>query len=199
MCDWQAGGMPPASRVPDEPRSITRTRSMAASTTDLWEAISAPGNLENTHPFCARNPVMVWPGPRACDEVHDSSGWVYRREFTNWIDGRGYDLLIGGGGEQPSMVSWRIDSGTGDGSSLTITVRPRSLHGSIPDRPERPAQFACVRPLLRRYLASVLQGVDWYLTTGEPVSKNQFGRHPWFSEPRRPAPVPGRPKLPRPR
>jgi hypothetical protein len=179
---WQAGHMSSASDEPDESLQVTCTRSMDASTSDLWEAISMPGNLENTHPFCARNPVVVWPGPGARDDVHYLSGWVYRREFTDWVDGLGYDLLIGAEGEQQSMVSWRIAPIAPGGSSLTITIRPRTLRGSVPAWLERPAQFAYVRPLLRRYLASVVQGVDWYLSSGQPVSKNQFGRHPWFSE-----------------
>ena len=38
-----------------------------------------------------------------------------------------------------------------------------------------------IRPLLRKYLFSVVNGFEYYLQTGKPVSKNHFGVHPWFS------------------
>ena len=162
-------------------RTVTVSRSITASPGDLWAAISAPGNLGYAHPFCAKNPVTAWPGPDAVDEVHYLSGWIYRRQFTDWIDGVGYDLRIGSTGEQPSEVSWRITDGASGRADLTITIRPRPLD-QIPRLAQRPVQFAYVRPLLRRYLDSVARGVEWWVTTGEPVAKNQFGRHPWFSE-----------------
>jgi hypothetical protein len=36
--------------------------------------------------------------------------------------------------------------------------------------------------MLRRYLSSVTRGVEWWVTRGEPVPRNQFGSHRWFSE-----------------
>ena len=160
---------------------VTVSRSIAASPTDLWAAISAPRNLENAHPFCAHNPVAAWPGPDSSDEVHYLSGWIYRRQFTDWTDGLGYDLLIGSDGEPPSRVSWRIIDGGSGRADLTITIRP-SRFDRIPALAQRPVQFVYVRPLLRRYLTSVVRGFEWWVTTGEPVPNNQFGRHPWFSE-----------------
>ncbi len=38
-----------------------------------------------------------------------------------------------------------------------------------------------IRPLLKKYLYSVVNGFEYYLQTGKPVSKNHFGAHPWFS------------------
>ena len=40
-----------------------------------------------------------------------------------------------------------------------------------------------LRPQLRAYLQSVVKGIDWFLTHGEPVRRNQFGTHGWFSPP----------------
>jgi len=40
-----------------------------------------------------------------------------------------------------------------------------------------------VRPLLKSYLSSVVRGYEWYVIRGEPVPRNQFGSHPWFSGP----------------
>ena len=36
-------------------------------------------------------------------------------------------------------------------------------------------------PTMCRYLRSVTQGLGWFVTTGQPVSANQFGSHRWFS------------------
>jgi hypothetical protein len=168
---------------PDRPTlpAVTVSRSIATTPANLWAAISAPGNLEHAHPFCAQNPVIAWPGADARDEVHYLSGWIYRRQFTGWIDGIGYDLQIGSQGEHPSQVSWRITDGGSGRADLTITIHPRPID-QIPSLVQRPVQFAYVRPLLRRYLDSVVRGFEWWITTGEPVPKNQFGRHPWFSE-----------------
>ena len=30
-------------------------------------------------------------------------------------------------------------------------------------------------------LVMVTRGFEWYVTRGEPVPRNQFGPHPWFS------------------
>ena len=35
--------------------------------------------------------------------------------------------------------------------------------------------------MLSSYLGSVLGGVAWYAERGEPVPRDAFGRHPWFS------------------
>jgi hypothetical protein len=89
---------------------VAVTHSIAAPRDRVWEAISMPGNLEHCHPFCAQNPVQVWPGEGARDEVHYLSGWVYERRFCRWIDGIGYDLEIGRRGGRSSFVSWRMSS-----------------------------------------------------------------------------------------
>lgn len=44
-------------------RAVVMNRSIAASTTEVWEVISAPGYLATCHPFCAANPV--YPRPSA--------------------------------------------------------------------------------------------------------------------------------------
>ena len=82
--------------------------SIAAPADKVWGAISLPGNLEVCHPFCAKNPVDVWPGETSRDEVHYLSGWIFERRFCRWIDGVGYDLEIGRRGGGMSFVSWRI-------------------------------------------------------------------------------------------
>lgn len=156
------------------------TRTIAAPAEDLWAAISTPGNLELCHPFCQSNPVTVWPGATSRDEVHYLSGWVYERRFKRWIDGVGYDLEIGGRGEATSFVSWRVEPVDRNVCTLAITVYPHLLQNA-PAVVRWPPHVLYVAPMLRKYLASVVRGFEWYVIRGEAVPRNQFGPHPWFS------------------
>lgn len=153
---------------------------IAAPVGEVWSAISRPGSLELCHPFCATNPVLAWPGIGSRDEVHYYNGLVYERRFVGWWDGVGYDLEIGEPGRRMSAVRWRIEPADRRTSTLAITVYPWLLRGiPVPIRwlPHR----AYLKPLLQRYLSAVVRGFDWYVTTGTPVTRNQFGPHPWFS------------------
>ncbi len=175
----------------DDPRPgfkwpVAVARSIAAPAQQVWAAISTPGSLELGHPFCARNPVEVWPGSGSRDEVHYLSGWVFERRFRRWIDGVGYDLEIGRRGGGTSFVSWRISPRDHDGCSLEIAVYPHALQ-RLPVAIRWLPHVLRLRPLLRSYLSSVVGGFEWYVTRGEPVPRNQFGIHPWFSAPGRPA------------
>ena len=66
------------------------------------------------------------------------------------------------------------------GSLLRITVYPFVLQ-SVPIVVRWIPHLARVRPMLKSYLSSVTRGFEWYVTRGEPVPRNQFGRHAWFS------------------
>lgn len=156
---------------------------MSAPVEAVWDVISSPGYLEKVHPFCERNPVAVWPGREARDEIHYRSGWIYQRTFTEWIEGVGYDLDIGAAGEQTSHVTWRIAPQSNGGCELVISVWPRSmtsLRGL-----SWCARTVIIGPMMRRYLRSVTQGVEWFVTRREPVVADQFGSHIWFSARRR--------------
>lgn len=156
------------------------TGTINAPAADVWAAISAPGNLERCHPFCAANPVQAWPGPGSRDEVHYLNGTVYERRFTSWIDGVGYDLDIGAPGGKTSFVSWRITPIDERRSTLKISVCPHLLQ-RVPVALRWLPHLLSVRPRLQAYLSSVVRGFAWYVEKGEPVSRNQFGTHPWFS------------------
>ena len=139
-----------------------------------------PGNLELCHPFCARNPVQVWPGSDSQDQVHYLSGWIYERHFRQWIDGVGYDLEIGRSGGRKSSVSWRIFPIDDRSCTLKITVYPHALQ-NLPVVIRWLPYKLRLRPMLKKYLESVVKGFEWYVTRGEPVPRDQFGKHPWFS------------------
>ena len=159
---------------------VSANRHIQAPAEKIWAVISSPGNLAHCHPFCENNPVEKWPGKGSLDSVYYFSGWVYHRRFTEWIDGVGYDLQIGRKKGRQSKVSWRIHNRSDSAGDLTITVYPQGLqHLSVIIR--WLPHFAYLRPKLKSYLISVVKGFDWYITTGQPVKRNQFGSHKWFS------------------
>ena len=148
----------------------------------VWQAISQPGNLEPCHPFCASNPVEVWPGPDSRDVIHYLSGWIMERRFTAWIEGVGYDLEIGRKGGKTSFVSWRVKAIDPENSRLLITIYPHALQ-NVPLVVRWLPHFLYIGPQLKKYLMSVTGGFEWYLKYNESVPRNQFGSHPWFSIP----------------
>lgn len=165
---------------PDFKWPVAVTQSIEAAPVEVWEVISKPGNLELCHPFCERNPVQIWPGEDSRDEIHYLSGWIFERRFVRWLDGLGYDLEIGRRGGGTSFVSWRILPSGEQFCDLRISVYPHVLQ-NIPAILRWVPFTVRLRPMLKRYLSSVTQGFKWYVTRGEPVPRNQFGTHPWFS------------------
>jgi hypothetical protein len=153
---------------------------ISASIEEVWRAISMPGSLEPCHPFCARNPVSVWPGAESRDEVHYLNGRVFERRFVSWTEGVGYELEIGEPGGKRSFVSWELEPLGQEGSALSITVHPHPVE-SVPAALRGLVHRSYVRPMLKRYLSSVVRGFEWYVVRGEPVPRNQFGSHRWFS------------------
>ena len=159
---------------------VSVSQKVKATPNDIWEAIIKPGNLKDFHPFCEKNPIHQWPGIGAKDGVHYYSGWVLEREFTNWIDGVGYDLLIGREGGRQSYVSWRITEEENGMGQLKITLYPHALQ-KIPLPLRWIPHLTTIQPAMHSYLDSVLKGFAWFIETGKPVRKNQFGPHKWFS------------------
>ena len=141
--------------------------------------MSTPGHLELCHPFCAANPVEQWPGPVSRDSVEYHNGRVVDREVTAWQNGVGFTVDVSDDNGPLATVAWRIRDVAG-GSELTISLIPRTFR-TVPWAVGWLPQLLVVRPMLRRYLRSVVTGVRWRLETGEPVTPNQFGRHRWFS------------------
>jgi hypothetical protein len=162
-------------------RPVTAKRKIAAPTHKVWDVISMPGNLELCHPFCKRNPVQAWPGPNSRDEVHYLSGWMYERQFLDWIEGVGYDLEIGRPGGAKSYTSWRIEAVTDESCTLQITVYPQLVQG-FPAALQWIPHWLRIRPMLKAYLNSVILGFEWFITRDEAVPRDHFGKHPWFSK-----------------
>ena len=155
-------------------------RTIAVPAPKIWEVISSPGTLPLYHPFCEKNPVFEWPGPDSFDEVHYFNGVVLARRFSDWYDDVGYDLEIGRSGGRTSFVSWRITQVKEQRSSIEIVVYPHALQ-HLPTVARWLPHLFWLRPHLRSYLQSVVRGLDWFITQGQPVRRNQFGSHRWFS------------------
>ncbi len=172
------GGLKPGFRWP-----VAVAHRIRAPADRLWDALALPGNLALCHPFCAQNPVIAWPGAASVDEVHYLNGRVFERRFCEWMEGVGYDLEIGRPGEGMSFVSWRIAPVDGHACTLSIAVYPYLLQ-NLPSALRWFPFRLYIGPWLRRYLFSVVRGFEWYVMRGEPVPRDQFGRHPWFSGPR---------------
>ena len=153
---------------------------IAASAHEVWNVISSPGSLELCHPFCARNPVQIWSGQDSRDEVHYLNGLVYERRFRRWLKGTGYDLEIFRRDDALASVSWRISPINEQTCKLRIIVYPYVLQ-KYPVVVRWLPHLLRLRPMLSSYLKSVVKGFEWYVTRGEPVPRNQFGKHQWFS------------------
>lgn len=161
--------------------------SVAASTDDLWNAISEAGNLVNIHPFCERNDVVRWDGARSFDHVHYYSGVHYQREFLDWFDGVGYDLVLGPPEARTALVRWRIaespgssDSADSPGCEFSIKV-VALLRDDVPVAQRDRYADKMIRGALPPYLDSVVRGAAHFAETGTPVQRNQFGTHPIYS------------------
>ena len=159
---------------------ITASQVFDCSTDELWTLISAPGNLNDAHPFCKRNEALVWDGTTHRDRLVYLNGRTYVREFQTWNSGEGYTLLIGDEGGPQSYVVWTIEAIEQGGARLTITVHPYLL-ANLPSVVAVLPYRLWIRPKLQRYLRSVVGGFAYVASTGEAVPRNHFGRHSWFS------------------
>ena len=153
--------------------TVSVSRVIAAPPPEVWGVISAPGYLAEVHPFCESNLVEQWPGVGARDSIAYYGGRVVQRDFTAWEEGSGYELDVSDANGGLAHVTWILQPEPGDESTLTITIEPRML-AKVPVY-LRWAPGLMVGPMLRRYLRSVLRGIEWRVVQGTPVARNQFG------------------------
>ena len=144
----------------------------------VWKIISEPGNLNKVHPFCKSNKVVNWDKDNHEDILEYLNGVTLHRKFDKWEEGKGYELNIGRENGRKSKVIWKI---TGEKKSkLKITVYPHVFSNR-----SRIIYFIThalfINPGLKKYLSSVLRGYKWYLEKKQPVPRNHFGKHKWFS------------------
>ena len=159
--------------------SVSFTTKFSTSKDELWSTISKRNNLELFHPYCEKNPYIKWDKSKSVDEVHYLNGLVFKRNFCNWVESVGYDLLIGENEKDISYVSWRI-KGNDSVSELTITVYPYIFNRSLKIFDFLPF-FLIIKPGLKKYLKNIGLGLKYYFKHQKPVTKNQFSSHKWFS------------------
>lgn len=157
---------------------ISETLNVNINNEELWKIISSPSNLELFHPFCNKNPIINWPGKTSIDEIYYYSGLIYQRKFIKWTEGVGYDLLIGEKDGPQSLVSWKIQNNKQ--TSLTITIYPYKYNTGIKLIEFIPYTIL-VKPLLKKYIESVMLGLEYFIKNNKRVQKNQFGYLPFFS------------------
>ena len=143
---------------------------------EILEAIRVPSNLENYHPFCAENKVEKWPGKGSIDYVKYLNGLKYRRDFIKW-DESGYVLDIGVKSKL-ARVKWLVE-GNSEQSSLKITIKPILPYKSSFIRTIM--WHAYIKFRLQNYINNVVKGFADYIDSEERVSKNKYGKHPWYS------------------
>ena len=161
-------------------RTVSVRKEYDFSIENLWQAISAPGNLIDNHPFCLENRPLKWGDDGHSDILTYLNGRTYVRDFTEWSPHRGYSLVIGEENGPKSHVVWRLESLSETRCSLTITVSPYLL--SHWPRPLSLVPFVIyIRPQLTKYLEAVLGGFGYNLQHSSPVPRNYFGAHRWFS------------------
>ena len=113
------------------------------------------------------------------DELIYHNNLKFIRDFIKWNEKNGYELVIGEKNKKKSLVKWKI-SLVNNKTYLSITVYPY-LMNQYPKIMSFLPYLIYIKPMLKSYLNSVLMGINWYLKTKKPVSKNQFGKHKWFS------------------
>ena len=159
--------------------SVNRYALIDCNISRLWKIITIESNLELFHPFCKNNRVIKWPGSDSIDEIEYLNGSIFQRKFCGWINEVGYDLYINQIDKPPSFVNWRL-SEKGNQSIITITVYPYLFNRGYKIINFFPF-FLVVRPLLSKYLDSVVGGLKLYAEKETQVEKNHFGKHLWFS------------------
>ena len=151
-----------------------------ANIKDLWDIISRDGNLNDVHPFCKENYSISWDGINSIDVLEYLNGLKFIREFMTWEPEIGYSLLIGTKNGKKSYVVWEISSKNYK-NYLSITVYPHFMR-KYPKIISYFPHKIIVEPYLKKYLKSVIGGIDYYLENRKTVPRNYFGKHEWFSE-----------------
>ena len=160
--------------------SISYKKTINTDISNLWALISKPSNLELFHPFCSINQVIKWPGKGSIDKIIYYNGLTLERYFINWIDNKGYDLLIGEKNGPKSLVIWRLKKINPNKSSIKIKIYPHQFN-------DKSSLFnflkfyLIVYPIIKKYLRQVLNGLHWHIKTGNKISKNMFGNNTYFS------------------
>ena len=162
-------------------RPLKATAGIDVPADEVWAVIAEPGGLARYHPFCAATDVERWPGTGSRDSITYYSGIRYQRNFVSWQEGVGYDIELGRPPNQTAQVRWRIEPTSRRTCRLSIEVVPL-LKPDLSDEKKRAYQERLFGEVLQHYLECVVAGVKFFATTGNAVTKDQFGRNPLYSD-----------------
>jgi len=144
----------------------------------VWSVLREKEHLNLFHPFCKKNNAQLWNDKSKKDSLEYLNGVILYRDFFFFFLGVGCNLNIGTNYVEKSKVIWELK---GDKTSnLRITVYPH-IYGDKNIIIYLFAYLIFIRPGLKKYLKSVLLGLEWYLKNQRPIPNNQFGSHKWFS------------------
>ena len=170
-----------ASERLERGRPLKSTAEIDLSADEVWAVVAEPGSLAHYHPFCAATEVERWPGTGSRDSITYYSGIRYQRNFVSWQEGVGYDIELGDPPNQTARVLWRIEPTSPRTCRFSIEVIPL-LKADLSDEKKRAYQERLFGEVLRHYLGCVVAGVKFFATTGNAVTKDQFGRNPLYSD-----------------
>ena len=159
--------------------TVFSEKSISCGLNSLWEVVSSPSNLDLFHPFCRKNRIIKWSKENSIDQIEYLNGLIFQREFFEWEENKGYKLYIHQIGKPKSRVEWKI-KGDSYKSIINISVSPYLFNNGNKYLNVLP-YYLVTRPFLLSYLESVTGGLKYYLEQGKTVTKNQYGKHIWFS------------------
>ena len=161
--------------------SLLAHEEINAPASRAWQVISEPGNLKDCHPFCANTEVEKWPGLGSRDSITYYSGIHYHRNFVNWLEGTGYDIELGDSPNQTARVLWRIDPKSEDMCQISIEAFP-FVRKSLDQEKKKKYLDRLFGDVLQHYLECVCKGICFFSETNTPVTKDQFGKNPLYSD-----------------
>lgn len=153
-----------------------------APANQVWDLLSSPGHLAKVHAFAKSSSAVKWPGKGSVDRLEYYGGFSVERRFVRWLPGQGYDLTVHElpAGNEVAQVSFRIRPLSKAKSELVITERYQYPAQLTTD--QRTEVFKTeLQPGINRYFSSLENGINYYLTTHQPVVRNQFGEFPPYS------------------
>jgi len=169
-------------RIKSSTATIERSICIDIELAKLWEIISTPGILEKTHPFCQTNDIIRWDCESSIDTIVYYNGRTMQRNFIDWNEGQGYQLLIGQNDLADALVTWSIKQSQNHSIlSIHLVLYLDNSLAHIPKLFRGIISRLYLAPMMKSYLNSVLSGFKYFAETGDKVVKNQFGYNHLFS------------------
>ena len=124
----------------------------------VWSVLAEKEHLNLFHPFCKKSVAQLMGHDKTKrDSLEYLNGVILHRDFFEWNEGIGFKLNIGTKNGKKSKVIWELKGGKT--SSLRITVYPH-IYSDKNSIIYLFAYLIFIRPGLRRYLKSVLLGLE---------------------------------------